>query len=154
MNSTNPVKLPITAIAYKPFLSLFNMTGVAAANPSLAGIVDYAAALAFELRQPSAGGEPVIRFNFKNGSDATFVSSTTQKSRVALIVPPSAGAVQLLLLRQNKEKLVEAGFLGAGLTLAVVAFMVGTLAFLGMLTVGKFRKRQPRAAGVFELKGS
>lgn len=90
-NSTNPVKLSITAIAYKPFLSLFNMTGVASANPSLAGIgqytnfmfvvgltdmqpVDYAAAVALELRQPSGGGEPVIRFNFKNGSDATFVT--------------------------------------------------------------------------------
>ena len=38
VNTTNPVKLMITAIAYKPFLSLFNMTGVAAANPQLAGI--------------------------------------------------------------------------------------------------------------------
>lgn len=38
VNETNPVKLMISAIAYKPFLSLFNMTGVAAANPQLAGI--------------------------------------------------------------------------------------------------------------------
>lgn len=43
---------------------------------------------------------------------------------------------------------VGAGFLGAGLTLAVVALMAGTLAFLGLLTVGKFRKRQSRLAGV------
>lgn len=74
MNSSNPVQLSITAIAYKPFISLFNMTGVASANPSLAGIVNYASAVALELRQPSGGGEPVIRFNFKNGSDATFVT--------------------------------------------------------------------------------
>lgn len=75
MNSTNPVPLSITAISYKPFISLFNMTGVASANPSLAGIVNYAAAVALELRQPSGGGEPVIRFNFKNGtSDAAFVT--------------------------------------------------------------------------------
>lgn len=38
VNASNPVKLAITAIAYKPFLSLFNTTGVAAANPQLAGI--------------------------------------------------------------------------------------------------------------------
>jgi hypothetical protein len=31
--------------------------------------VNYAAAVAFEVRQPSSGGEPVIRFNFKNGTD-------------------------------------------------------------------------------------
>ncbi|KAG2144189.1 histidine phosphatase superfamily [Suillus bovinus] len=75
MKSTNPVPLSITAISYKPFISLFNMTGVASANPSLAGIVNYASAVALELRQPSGGGEPVIRFNFKNGtSDATFVT--------------------------------------------------------------------------------
>lgn len=43
---------------------------------------------------------------------------------------------------------VGAGFLGAGLTLAVVAFMAGALAFLGLLTVGKFRKRQSRPPGV------
>jgi len=30
--------------------------------------VDYASVLAFEVRQPSAGGEPVIRLNFKNGT--------------------------------------------------------------------------------------
>lgn len=30
--------------------------------------VDYASAVAFEVRQPSSGGEPVIRFNFKNGT--------------------------------------------------------------------------------------
>lgn len=43
---------------------------------------------------------------------------------------------------------VGAGFLGAGLTLAVIALMAGTLAFLGLLTVGKLRKRRSRLAGV------
>jgi prostatic aicd phosphatase len=38
VNASNPTKMMISAIAYKPFLSLFNMTGVAAANPQLAGI--------------------------------------------------------------------------------------------------------------------
>ena len=38
VNASNPFKMMVSAIAYKPFLSLFNMTGVAAANPQLAGI--------------------------------------------------------------------------------------------------------------------
>jgi hypothetical protein len=71
-NSTDPLKFLYEAIAYKPFLSLFNMTGVAQANPELAGIVNYAAAVALEVRQPSSGGSPVLRFNFQNGSDAEF----------------------------------------------------------------------------------
>jgi hypothetical protein len=37
-------------------------------------LVDYASAVALELRQPSAGGEPVIRLNFKNGSDPSFTT--------------------------------------------------------------------------------
>ena len=43
---------------------------------------------------------------------------------------------------------VGAGFLGAGLTLAVVALMAGTLAFLGLLTVSRFRRRRSKSAGV------
>lgn len=38
LDHKNPQKMFITAISYKPFLSLFNITGVAAANPQLAGI--------------------------------------------------------------------------------------------------------------------
>jgi hypothetical protein len=34
--------------------------------------VDYAAAVALEVRQPSSGGAPVLRFNFKNGSSSGF----------------------------------------------------------------------------------
>lgn len=37
-NSSDPLKLTYEAIAYKPFLSLFNMTGVAQMNPELAGV--------------------------------------------------------------------------------------------------------------------
>ena len=31
--------------------------------------MDYASVVALEVRQPSGNGEPVIRFNFKNGTD-------------------------------------------------------------------------------------
>ena len=32
-------------------------------------IVDYAAAVAFEIRQPSNGGDTFVRFQFKNGTN-------------------------------------------------------------------------------------
>lgn len=48
------------------------MTGAAMANPQLAGVVNFAAAIALEVRQPNSGGSPVIRFNFKNGSEDVF----------------------------------------------------------------------------------
>jgi len=72
MVGTSPVKFNYQAISYKPFASLFRMTGVTEAHPELGGIVDFAAALALEVRQPKSGGEPVIRFNFKNGTDSEF----------------------------------------------------------------------------------
>lgn len=31
--------------------------------------MNFAASIAFEVRQPAAGGEPVLRLNFKNGTD-------------------------------------------------------------------------------------
>lgn len=37
-NASDPLKFAYEAISYKPFLSLFNMTGVAEANPQLAGL--------------------------------------------------------------------------------------------------------------------
>lgn len=44
------------------------------ANPELAGVVNYASAIAIEVRQPNTGGSPVIRFNFKNGTDDKFTT--------------------------------------------------------------------------------
>ncbi|KIY49137.1 phosphoglycerate mutase-like protein [Fistulina hepatica ATCC 64428] len=61
------LKLVYVAISYKPFLSLFNMTGVFEMNPEIEGIVNYAAAVVFELYNSTSGTE--IRFKFKNGTD-------------------------------------------------------------------------------------
>ena len=36
-NASEPLKFAYYATAYKPFVSLFNMTGVAQAHPELAG---------------------------------------------------------------------------------------------------------------------
>ena len=68
-NASNPTSFVLEAISYKPFLSLFNQTGIAEQNSSLAGIVNYAAAVALEVRAPADGGEPMLRFLFKNGTD-------------------------------------------------------------------------------------
>ncbi|KAF9235189.1 histidine phosphatase superfamily [Melanogaster broomeanus] len=173
VDPTNPVKMMISAVAYKPFLSLFNMTGIAAASPQLAGIVDYAAATAFEVRQPASGGEPVIRFNFKNGTDTefttwNFLNGTGDMPLSAFIdaVAPAAvnttadwcnvcqnsqdrgcGALTLAAQQARSAALspispVGAGFLGAGLTLAVVAMLLGALAFLRLLSIGKVSRRR------------
>ncbi|EJD08255.1 phosphoglycerate mutase-like protein [Fomitiporia mediterranea MF3/22] len=71
-NSSVPLKLYYEAISYKPFLSLFNMTGLAETYPQLAGVVNYAASTVFELRAGNTPNDPMIRFKFKNGTDDTF----------------------------------------------------------------------------------
>jgi len=41
VNSSDPLKFAYTASSYKPFVSLFNVTGVAHATNSLAGVGEY-----------------------------------------------------------------------------------------------------------------
>ncbi|KAF5381224.1 hypothetical protein D9757_007845 [Collybiopsis confluens] len=67
-NSSDPLKIYYNAIAYKSFFTLFNMTGADTQDPSLTGLVNYAASVAIEVRQPDSGGEPVLRLQFKNGT--------------------------------------------------------------------------------------
>jgi hypothetical protein len=176
VDPTNPQKLLLEAISYKPFLSLFNMTGVAQMNPQLSGIVDYSAFMALEVRQPSSG-EPVIRFMFKNGTDDTnflkysFMNSTddvpvstfmktlqpfafsdlptwcqrcsnTQDRGCANIAATSAPATAFIG-SHDKVSPVGAGFIGAGVTLAVMLGALALLAFTGLLSFG--RQAKPRA---------
>ena len=69
-NASDPLKFAIDEISYKPFISLFNLTGAAAADPALAAIVDYASVVALELHAPSdgQGGGPTVSVRFKNGT--------------------------------------------------------------------------------------
>ena len=72
-NGSDPLKLALNEISYKPFISLFNLTGAAAADPSVAAIVDYASVVALELHAAQGGGEPTVNMRFKNGTtDPTF----------------------------------------------------------------------------------
>ncbi|KAF8635858.1 hypothetical protein AX15_000050 [Amanita polypyramis BW_CC] len=160
-----PTKLVYLALSYKPFLSLFNMTGMAEQNPQLAGIVDYAAAVALEVRQ-TGSSEPVLRFNFKNGTQDDFQridfpggSGEMPISRFAQNLVPAAinttvewcevcsntqdrGCDQVAVasnihLYQGHISPVGAGFLGAGLALAVAMIMFGVLLCTGMLAISK-----------------
>lgn len=178
-DSKDPVKFVYEAISYKPFISLFNITKAAEINPQLAGIVDYAAAVALEVRQPSSGGPPVVRFNFKNGTsetnfttykflDASSTSTDIPLSDLVNYLEPygidtinkwcsscantqDRGCAALAVASQtaldsHHQKIgpVGAGFLGAGLTLAVALLLLGALMFFGIfgLAPSKLRRKQ------------
>ncbi|KAJ6466385.1 histidine phosphatase superfamily [Mycena sanguinolenta] len=179
-NTTNPLKLAYQSLAYKPFFSLFNMTGAAEQQPELAEIVPYASAIALEVREPAGGGEPMIRLNFKNGTGADFITydflggtgdmplsalidhvnpalinstaawcavcNNSQDRGCGALAAAAANASAAAALadapRHQPISPVGAGFLGAGLTLAVVLAMFGVLTFMGLLTIGRGRSRK------------
>lgn len=91
VDSSNPQKLLVQAASYKPFLSLFNMTGAAQMNDTLAAIVDYSAALLLEVRQED-GGEPFVTFKFNNGTNDDnfitygFLNSSTSRVPVSTFI--------------------------------------------------------------------
>ncbi|GAA5995985.1 uncharacterized protein JCM10292_004871 [Rhodotorula paludigena] len=70
----NDVHLTHYHFSYKPFLSIFNMTNIAAStSPTLQypqGIVDYASVGVFELRDGGSGSSGYdVRFGFRNGTE-------------------------------------------------------------------------------------
>ncbi|PSR93737.1 hypothetical protein PHLCEN_2v4632 [Hermanssonia centrifuga] len=167
-NSTNPLRLHYSAISYIPFMSFFNMTGLVESGDIVGGIVNYAAAVVLELRQSSSDSEPVIRFQYKNGTDdvlhnysltfpgwsgdgdvpiSTFinafepaaVNSTLDWCRICG-QDSLRGCDQLLAAAPTRvhQRIspVGAGFLGAGLTVAVMSAMFAALLLLGFLTFG------------------
>lgn len=68
-NTSSGLKIALDEISYKPFISLFNVTDAALADPSIAGIVQYAAVVALEVSQPAHSPEPLITMKFKNGTE-------------------------------------------------------------------------------------
>ncbi|KAF8916970.1 histidine phosphatase superfamily [Mucidula mucida] len=173
-DSDESLKFMYLSMSYKPFLSLFNMTKAAEMNPALEGIVNYAAAVTLEVRAASNGGEPVLRFNFKNGTDDTTFRTYNildhdgdiPLSTFVNFLQPAAindtaewcaicrntedrgcAALSLAASQASVHQVigpVGAGFLGAGLTLFVALVMLGVLDFLGVLTVGKGRSRSKK----------
>ncbi|GAA6059827.1 hypothetical protein JCM10212_003739 [Sporobolomyces blumeae] len=80
ITEANEVKIAHYHMSYKPFLSIFNMTNLAAATepafPNPTSMVDYASGAVFELRPNSASTASAassrsrydVRFGFRNGS--------------------------------------------------------------------------------------
>ena len=66
-NATDPLKLAYLAIAYKPFLSLFNMWGLP--SPLRDTVVDYASAAIIEVRT-----DDTMRLLFRNGTEGDFTA--------------------------------------------------------------------------------
>ncbi|KAI0761989.1 phosphoglycerate mutase-like protein [Trametes elegans] len=179
-NASDPLKIHYSAIAYKPFLSLFNMTGVVVDGAVPPAIVDYAASVVLEVRQPASSSEPVLRFTFKNGTtDASFSTypmrfadwdgSASAGSDVPIstfidALHPAAvnttldwcnvcaqtqarGCAALLgaPAHRHHQRIspVGAGFLGAGLTAAVLGLTFAMMFFGGYMTLGKRRRAAP-----------
>lgn len=67
-NTTTGSKIQHYSLSYKPFLSLFNMTGVVTEYPELAGLVGYASLLGFEMRELDS--EVYVNMVFRNNSVA------------------------------------------------------------------------------------
>ncbi|KAG8716414.1 hypothetical protein FRC11_013397 [Ceratobasidium sp. 423] len=173
-NSSQPLRFTYLSLSYKPFISLFNMTGVAMQYPELAGIVNYASAVTLELRRPVSGGSPFVRLNFKNGSDAAgfttynmfgenqdtpldeFTSRLTPYSiddlnswcttcnnwqdRKCNLV--AAANTSVIAWKKDAVSPVGAGFIGAGVTIAVFLAALGVMAFMGLLTFGRKSRRE------------
>ncbi|RPD61599.1 phosphoglycerate mutase-like protein [Lentinus tigrinus ALCF2SS1-6] len=66
-NTSDTLKIALNEISYKPFISFFNVTEATTADPSLAGIVDYASVMALELHGDGTS-EPTVNARFKNGT--------------------------------------------------------------------------------------
>ncbi|KAL9711144.1 hypothetical protein Ac2012v2_005684 [Leucoagaricus gongylophorus] len=172
-DSSSPLKISYQALSYKPFLSLFNVTGVTQQNPQLAAIVNYAAAVAYEIRASSNG--PVIRFLFKNGTieddftaynmfgadgdvplstfvarlSDTAVNDTAHWCSVCQNTQ-TRGCGDLTLAAEqaiNAEELhpVGAGLLGAGMAIALMIILFLFVYFLGFIQCGKKPKRSIKA---------
>ncbi|CAE6442479.1 unnamed protein product [Rhizoctonia solani] len=174
-NDSQPLRFTYLSMSYKPFISLFNMTEVASEYPSLQGIVDYASAVTFELRQPSSGGPPRVRLNFKNGSDTEFrtynmfgenqdmdlseftsrlspygindlsdwcTACSNWKDRKCNLI--AAANSSTVIYRRIGVSPIGAGFIGAGVTIAVFLAALTAVAFVGLLTFGRrSRKERP-----------
>jgi hypothetical protein len=69
----DPLQFMLVETTYQPFISFFHQTGVIAENPQLAGIPNYASAIAIELRRGSPPDvRDFLRIRFKNGTANEF----------------------------------------------------------------------------------
>ncbi|KAF7330024.1 hypothetical protein MKEN_00266400 [Mycena kentingensis (nom. inval.)] len=69
-NASDPLKLAVNGISYKPFISLFNLTEAIVENPEVRGIENYNSLASLELRAGPV--EPMVNLRFKNGTAGIF----------------------------------------------------------------------------------
>jgi len=82
----NKVKLTLTEVDYKPFISLFNVTNATVTNPEIAGIADYASVVALELSK-STTGDYEVALKFKNGTTDSQFKSLKMFGKDSLTLP-------------------------------------------------------------------
>ncbi|KAF9783875.1 histidine phosphatase superfamily [Thelephora terrestris] len=65
----DPLQVLLIETSYQPFISFFHMTEIAKHYPELAGLPDYASALAIEIRAgPAPDQRDFVRVKFRNGT--------------------------------------------------------------------------------------
>lgn len=171
----DPMKILYQAISYKPFISLFRMAGAVDLSPQLAGIVNYASAVSFELRAPISGGEPTVRLLFKNGTDETtfteygmmgFPTGVPLSKFVNVLAPTGVnstdawcaacsntqdrGCAALALAKAQGAKSVELpaiGSVGAGFLGAGLALAFSLAAFGVLIFLGVLTLGKTRSVG-------
>lgn len=168
-NGSNPLKLHYSAISYKPFISLVNLTASPAADWTTDGIVGYSASIVLEIFNTTGSSSQGLRMKFKNGTDDTSFHTLTLQNGMNT-VDGFVKALQPLGINNTLDwcnacsnqvdrgcatffssnassvshhsgsvSAVAAGFIGAGVTLAVVLGALGLLAFLGIVGLGTKR---------------
>lgn len=215
-NATAPSRMSYIGLAYKPFISIGNMTGVQGEGENQAyGLVNYAASFAFEIRQAMSGSGYEVRLNFKNGTDdadyralpmfgsnnvdypfdqfmdtlevrtrsrncATVANVTTRQpnlianlsqwcvacgntqdrgcdvvtaANISANADLRSGSVTTTYGQHDVSPLA-AGFIGAGVTLAVVAAAFGLLALVGLVGFGKKRRGGASGNGVSHVESN
>ena len=141
--------------------------------------MNYAAAVVLEIRQASDGSEPVIRFQYKNGTEdvlhnyplsfpgwngtgdvpvSTFINAFQpaainntqswctlcaqyQQRECNELFPSNVTVPVIVLSPHQKITPVGAGFLGAGLTAAVMLAGLAAFLALGLLSFGRTIQR-------------
>lgn len=69
----DPLQFLLIETSYHPFISLFHLLELVKQHPGLAGIPNYASAIAFEIRRgPPPEDRDFLRIKFKNGTNDNF----------------------------------------------------------------------------------
>jgi len=158
----DPLQFELIETSYQPFISLFHMTEMVKENPELAGIPNYASALAFELRRgPAPDSRDFLRIKFKNGTYDNFQTYHVfgHKSDIALTefiyrienyAITSQRQWAAVCNSESADDFMGTSSYGARTALAGV---LAAVLLLGAFVINKFVKRSRRAKTQIRLQG-